>query len=163
MTVADHHHAAERGVGLNAAEGLDSVLERMAQHVGGHRDRISGIVCEEPELVMLADFLIFEQVVDHVAPAERAGGSAMHQHHGDPPMAVRFQRKQVIVGCAVWAGLQVVEQPGQFPGPTLAFHREQGPHRGLIVFQRHGVPVDPDIGGVIDGVERQPRGHFRPG
>jgi hypothetical protein len=22
----------------------------------------------------------------------------MHQHHGDPPMAVRFQRKQVIVG-----------------------------------------------------------------
>ena len=93
LTVADHHHAAERGVGLNAAEGLDSVLERMAQHVGGHRDRIAGIVCEEPELVLLADFLIFQQVVDHVAPAERAGGSAMHQHHGDTPAAVRLERK----------------------------------------------------------------------
>ena len=98
LAVADHHHAAERGIGLHAAEGLDGVFERMAQHVGRDRDRIAGVVGEEPELVMVADFLVFHQVVDHVGPAERAGGGAMHQHHRDAAVPVRLQREQMVLG-----------------------------------------------------------------
>jgi hypothetical protein len=67
--MADQHHPTERRVGLHAAEGLHSVFERMAQDVGGDRDRIASVVGEEPEFVVVANVLIFQQVVDHVRPA----------------------------------------------------------------------------------------------
>ena len=53
---------------------------------------------------------------------------------------------------------RVVEQAGQFPRPALPLGGEQRPHRGLVVFQRHVLAADPDAVGVVDRVERQPRG-----
>src|SRR4029077_2688437 len=80
----------------------------------------------------------FQQVVDHVRPAERTGGGAVHQHHRNAVATVRLQREQVVLGVGVVRVVErIVEQAGQFPGPALSLCGEQCAHRGLVVFQRH--------------------------
>ena len=60
---------------------------------------------------MVADFLVFHQVVDHVGPAERAGGGAVYQHHRNAALAVRLQRKQVILALGLRIVTTLVSRP----------------------------------------------------
>jgi hypothetical protein len=50
---------------------------------------------------VVADGLIFQQVVNHVGPTQRAGRGAVHQHDRDTTVSVRLQRKEVVVGGAI--------------------------------------------------------------
>jgi hypothetical protein len=79
LAVADHHHPAECRVGMDAAEGFDGGFQRVAQHVGRDRDRVAGVVREEPELVVVAVLPVFQQVVDH-GPKVDLGGDHLEAH-----------------------------------------------------------------------------------
>ncbi len=102
-----------------------------------YRDGIAGGVGEHPELEMLADRGILEQVVHHVRPAERAGRRSMDQHDRHAPAPVRLDRDQPRPAVVQQRALQ---EPGQFRVPDRGLHQADGARGRLVVFQRH-LPV----------------------
>ena len=57
---------------------------------GPRRDRVAGVVGEQPELEVLADRRVVLQVVDHVGPPAGAGCGAVDEHDRKPTRPVRL-------------------------------------------------------------------------
>src|SRR6185369_4579289 len=73
---------------------IDRFGERVAKLVARVRDGIPGVVPEEPEGVALAEPGIGDQIVDHVGPARRARGRAVHEYHWEAARLVGAQRNE---------------------------------------------------------------------
>ena len=83
------HHSAECRVLALRIHPRHRGGDRLAQAERGQRDRIAGVVLEEPELIAAADLGIALQPVVHLGPPHEARSRAVHEDDRDEPRPIR--------------------------------------------------------------------------
>ena len=88
LTVPDDNHVTQRWVSTSGIDLGDCVAECVTQQRRRIRDRIAGVISEEPKLKMCPYPCIAQQLVCHVGPASGAGRGTMDEYHGKPAWPV---------------------------------------------------------------------------
>ena len=93
-----------------------------AQPPGRVRDRVAGVVGEQPELVVAANLAIVREIVHDVGPARHARCGAVNENDRNPAGAVGFETREPIA-----LDRQVaLDQPLQLARPGVGFGQHVG-------------------------------------
>src|SRR5271168_2891913 len=112
--MADQGHFTECRIGLYPAELRHRLFNRLPQLQGRIRYRIPRAVREKPELEMVTYLRIFQKIIHHVRPSERAGSSAMHKNNRHMAILVRLKCYKL---CPFLIKKRAVEKSLIFVGP----------------------------------------------